>query len=838
MVTRLPEGAMATPLCERSDPELYTLTRLAEELARRRQEAPSSLHLLAAVATQSSPTRDWLLERDVTVEKLLQVGLELRDRRAEAVPRILRRARDVALRMGVPAVTAAHLLIALLAETTSAARIVLERSGLDVARARSAAWNIGLGVTCRRPARATPSRVASGNSPGATGRKKPIPSGVTIPLFPVERATMPKVSSEPARYRGQVVPLMVARPRRDGSPPTSGPSTSVKLKPADHAKPQPDCGRFDLDKSEFPHLRALGVNLTLKAARGELDPVVGREREIERVLDILAKRHGNNPCLVGGAGVGKTTVARGVAQWIVQQRVSGAVDPCIVVEIPIPELVSGTVARGSLGQRIAAIRQEVQSAKGRVVLFFDEVHLLFSGDGCEEAASDLRLALARGELPCIGASSSTEYRRVIEADATLNRRFTAVEVDEPSRDEALPMLHAAVKRLAGHHRVTYDDKALVQCIGWTVKYLPTRMLPDKAIAVADWAGARARRRGQTRIGAEAIAEVVAEIATLPVQRLLETDADRMLSMERLVGERVVGHADPIRRICSILRRNAAGLGAQRPIGTFLLLGPTGVGKTETAKALAQALFDSENAMVRLDMAEYAESHSLARLIGSPPGYVGHEAGGQLTEAIRRRPYQIVLLDEIEKAHPDVLQSFLGLFDEGRLTDGRGRTVDARHTVIIMTSNLGSDALSRTPRRRVGFAAESPDLAGDVQSTVVDAARSRLSPELYNRIDEVLVFLPLSPQEIHEILERLLVKVKSSLAARGVGFEMSNAAVEFVLKSGGYDFTLGARPMKRTLGRLVEAPIADRILAGELRPGCTLSIDSDGQQLLLQTSPTV
>jgi ATP-dependent Clp protease ATP-binding subunit ClpC len=363
-----------------------------------------------------------------------------------------------------------------------------------------------------------------------------------------------------------------------------------------------------------------------------------------------------------------------------------------------------------------------------------------------------------------------------------------------------------------------------------VRYLPGRALPDKAVSILDLAGARTRRRGKSEVTAESVAEVVAELADMPVDRLLEADGDRMLRLEEILAERVVGHGEQIRRIARILRRNAAGLGSRRPIGTFLLLGPTGVGKTETAKAIAEVLFHCDSAMTRVDLSEFSEPHSIARLIGAPPGYVGHEAGGQLTEAVRRRPYQVILLDELEKAHPDVLTSFLAVFDEGRLTDGRGRTVDFTNTVILMTSNLGAEESGSSPRRRVGFGNDAQDRA-DLEQRVVAAARSSLAPELYNRIDEVLVFAPLGRDEVREIARRLLDSVSRALAAqRGLRMDFGPDVVEFLLDHGGFDPTLGARPMKRTIARLVEAPLAEKILRGELHPKSVLLLSVEGDTL--------
>ncbi|HEX6766694.1 MAG TPA: ATP-dependent Clp protease ATP-binding subunit, partial [Polyangiaceae bacterium] len=643
-----------------------------------------------------------------------------------------------------------------------------------------------------------------------------------------------------------------APPRRPATPvslfklPPPKPKAPVSEEPVEAATPLPSPApaapsaepfeidldasdqRFDLDPERFPILTALGKNLTRAAARGELDPVVGRDDVIEQALDVLAKREGNNPCLVGVAGVGKTSVVRGIAQRIAELRDAPAHDDRIIVQIPIGELVAGTGVRGALAARLGAIKREVALARGRVVLFFDEIHQLFSGDAAEEIASELKLALARGEIPCIGATTLEEHQKAIGNDAALARRFTLVEVDEPTREDAYLVLEALRPKLEAHHVVGYETEALAMAIAWSVRYLPGRALPDKAVSILDLAGARARRRSRRSVSPDTVAEIVAELADMPVERLLESDGDRMLRLEEILAERVVGHGEPIRRIARILRRNAAGLGSRRPIGTFLLLGPTGVGKTETAKAIAEALFHAESAMTRLDLSEFSEAHAVARLIGAPPGYIGHEAGGQLTEAVRRRPYQVILLDEIEKAHPDVLTAFLGVFDEGRMTDGRGRTIDFTNSVILMTSNLGSEEAGEK-RRRVGFGGG--EEGSDLEARITQAARAALAPELYNRIDEVMVFSPLGKGEVREIARRLLGGVTRALEVqRGVRLEYGPDVVELLLDQGGYDPTLGARPMKRTIARLVEAPLAERLLRGELPRGSIALIETNGTEL--------
>jgi ATP-dependent Clp protease ATP-binding subunit ClpC len=794
----------------RIEPELHTLKKLAEGLAERQKDRLTSAHLLGAIASQATPTALLLGERKLGLEEVLRLGRNVPDDMQDAVPSLLAKAHAVAVRMGKTRASAEHLLVALLAEPRAAARRVVEQAGVDVSRLRTAAMHLGQGLSGRRmPERPA---VAEAQARPAPPPRKP---ATPVPLFklPPPKPKAPPLeelrSEAPTEPTAAPAPALPAEPER------------LEVEMAEH--------RFDLDPERFPILTALGKNLTRQAARGELDPVVGRVDVIEQALDVLAKREGNNPCLVGVAGVGKTSVVRGIAHRIAEARDTLTLDDRIVVQIPIGELVAGTGVRGALAARLGAIKREVGLARGRVVLFFDEIHQLFTGDAAEEIASELKLALARGEIPCIGATTLEEYQKAIGNDAALARRFTLVEVDEPCREDAFLVLEALRPKLEAHHIVGYETEALAMAIAWSVRYLPGRALPDKAVSILDLAGARARRRARRTVSPDTVAEIVAELADMPVERLLESDGDRMLKLEEILAERVVGHGAPIRRIARILRRNAAGLGSRRPIGTFLLLGPTGVGKTETAKAIAEALFHSESAMTRLDLSEFSEAHAVARLIGAPPGYIGHEAGGQLTEAVRRRPYQVILLDEIEKAHRDVLTAFLGVFDEGRMTDGRGRTVDFTNAVILMTSNLGSEEAGAGQRRRVGFGGG--EEGSDLEARITQAARAALAPELYNRIDEVMVFSPLGKDEVREIARRLLGGVARALMIqRGVRLEYGPEAVELLLDQGGYDPALGARPMKRTIARLVEAPLAERLLRGELPRGSVALLEVNGSEI--------
>lgn len=799
------------------EPDLSSLLNAAEQLAARRGEPMTTLHLLAAVAGKPSRTAQLLLERQISEPKLL--GFSSESEPADVVALVQRKARDISARMGVQRPGAVHALLAILSDSKSAGRTALYRAGVDVARLRATALNLGLGRLSVRRSAGTRSEVFQ----AVAGDERPT-TGVAIPVFPPPTREARRIRPEP---EPDPDPDPGPEPEVQEQPPEE---PMAKVAPAEQLSPRQDEGRFSLCSKRFPTLTALGTNLTAAARRKELDPVIGREGEIEQALDVLAKRHANNPLILGAAGVGKTSIVKGLAQRIVNQNDGRSLDERVVVEIAVSELIAGTGVRGALSQRLSALRKEVAAAEGRVVVFFDEVHLLFGADLKDEVGSELKLALARGELPCIGATTFDDYKKTIEPDAALARRFSIVEVSELSREEAYLVLDSVKKRYERHHGVRYDEAALALSIAWSQRYLPGRCLPDKALSILDLAGARAHRRGQKLVEPQAVAEVVATLAEMPVERLLESDSDRMLKLEEILEQRVVGHRDPIRRIARILRRNAAGLGGKRPIGTFLLLGPTGVGKTETAKAIAEVLFHNEQAMTRIDLSEYSEAHSVAKLIGAPPGYIGHESGGQLTEAVRRRPYQVVLLDEIEKAHPQVLTTFLAVFDEGRMTDGRGRFVDFCNTVLLMTSNLGADVHAGAPKR-VGFGAMAKAAdARALEQRVVGAARDALSPELYNRIDEVVVYRALNREDVRRIARLMLEELAERLLTqRGVRLQASDEVYEHLLNAGGFDPELGARPMRRTVARVIEAPLAERILSGELQAGdvALLSVD-DGR----------
>ncbi len=781
--------------------ELTSVCKLAEEMAKGRGERVTTGHLLAAIASGAGVAAELLHERRLDADVLLKAARILTDDHADAVSRTTQRARELAARSPKREANAIHLLFALCQERTTAAFRAIAQCGSDVTKLRTAAMQAAMGIV---GARRVPQAMQLSLPPSPT------------PSRPTARASTPQ-GTQPAARKPALVPATAARPKRyRHTSPASSPSDRT------HA--------FELDPKRFPTLASLGKNLTLAASKGELDPVFGRETEIERTLDVLAKRHANCPCLVGAAGVGKTSIVRGLAQRIADGSDVALLDDRIVIEIDSAALLAGTALRGALAERMAQIKTEVAQTKGRVVLFFDELHAVLTSD--DEAAAELKAALARGEIACIGATTPEEHKRVIASDAALARRMTVIDVSELAPEEAMLALQRVAPAFERHHGVRFAPEAIAAAVTWSARYVPERPLPDKAVSVLDLAGARAGRRGEAEIGRSQVAEVLTEMTGVPVERLLETDGARMLRLEELLAGRVVGHGEALGRIAHVLRRNASGFRSQRPIGSFLLLGPTGVGKTETAKAIAESLFHSPHAMTRLDFSEYAEGHAIARLVGAPPGYIGHESGGQLTEAVRRRPYQVLLLDEIEKAHRDVLEAFLQVFDEGRMTDGRGRTVDFTNVVVVMTSNLGAEvARPASARGRIGFGARGGGEVHAYEVALCAAARCALPPELYNRIDEVIAFAPLCRADVAEVARRMLRALGEELErARGVALDVGDAAIDALLEGGGFDAELGARPMRRAIGRLVEAPIAEMILRGELERGDVALVAAEGGQV--------
>jgi ATP-dependent Clp protease ATP-binding subunit ClpC len=655
----------------------------------------------------------------------------------------------------------------------------------------------------------------------------------------------------------------------------------------------PGQGGGSAGRSATPTLDEFGRDLTALAREGRVDPVIGRDGEIEQTIEVLSRRSKNNPVLIGEAGVGKTAIVEGIAQRIVTGDVPKTLEGKRVVQLELSGVVAGTRYRGDFEERVKKIIDEIREQSDQLIIFIDELHTLVgAGAGAEggmDAGNMFKPALARGELHVIGATTLDEYRKNIERDAALARRFQPILVPEPTVDDALAILRGLRDRYEAHHQVRYSEEALVAAVELSDRYISDRFLPDKAIDLIDQAGARVRLRTKmpdvdlrdlerqvgelsrdkdqavaseqyeqasrlrdeiadvTRqiqqasqdenvvpeVTVNDIAEVVSRATGIPVQQLTEEEKDRLLSLEDYLHQRVIGQDEAVTAVSEAVRRSRSGLGDPgRPVGSFLFLGPTGVGKTELARALAEALFGSESAMVRLDMSEFQERHTVSRLVGAPPGYVGYEEAGQLTEAVRRRPYSLILLDEIEKAHLDVFNILLQVLEDGRLTDGQGRTVDFTNTVLIMTSNLGSDLITRQGTT-LGFAADGTSAATRQEDALRDQLTRRLRdsfrPEFLNRIDEIIIFRQLDREELRQITQLLLEETRRRLHAQDVSVEFTPAAVDWIADHG-FQPEFGARPMRRTIQREVDNQLSRMLLDGQVSAGQEIVVDVSGEQL--------
>jgi len=645
-------------------------------------------------------------------------------------------------------------------------------------------------------------------------------------------------------------------------------------------------------KSKTPVLDNFGRDLTKSAEEGKLDPIVGRDKEIERVSQILSRRKKNNPILIGEPGVGKSAIAEGLALRIIQRKVSRVLFNKRVVTLDLASLVAGTKYRGQFEERMKAVMNELEKSPD-VILFIDEIHTIVGAGGASgslDASNMFKPALARGEIQCIGATTLDEYRQFIEKDGALDRRFQKVMVEPATPAETLEILTRIKEKYEEHHGVVYTPEAISACVNLTARYISDRFLPDKAIDALDEVGSRvhlinihvpqniidiedkieeikveknkvvrsqkyeeaAKLRDtekhlleeldQAKVAWEAetktkrfevteddVAEVVAMMTGIPVQRVGQTDSQKLLGMFEAINKRVIGQEDAVRKLTKAIQRTRAGLkDPKKPIGSFIFLGPTGVGKTELAKELARFMFDTEDALIQIDMSEYMEKFAVSRLVGAPPGYVGYEEGGQLTEKVRRKPYAVILLDEIEKAHPDVFNLLLQVLDEGQLTDSLGRKVDFRNTVVIMTSNIGARQL-KDFGQGVGFSTTAKTDQADTHSrgVIESALKKAFAPEFLNRIDDVVVFNSLGKEEIFKIIDIELKSLFSRISDLGYQIKLTDAAKEFIAEKG-FDANFGARPLKRAIQKYLEDPIAEEILKGDLHEGDTLEIDVDAE----------
>ena len=801
-------------------PEAERVLRLAEQAARgMRHLYVGTEHLLLGLMQEESGAAKVLRQMGLQENRVRQVILRLNpeERRSsiqspqltEDTKRVIQRAVEEARRRGDPKVDTEHLLIALTREGDAMAVSVLRRLGVNTDRLREEAVR--------------------------SLEQRPVP---------------------------------VVRPR-------------TRQRPAPH-----------------PMMSRLGVDLTALAEEGKLDPVIGREAEIERVIQVLARRTKNNPALIGEHGVGKTAIVEGLAQRIVAGEVPAILLDKRVFQLDVGALVAGTIYRGQFEERLKRVIEELK--KTGTILFIDEMHVLVgagAGGSALDAANILKPALARGELQCIGATTMDEYRRYIESDAALERRFQPIIVREPTVEETVEILRGLAHLYEDHHHVRYTDEALVAAARLSARYISDRYLPDKAIDVIDEAASRVRiykspeatrlrescarlreleeqmetavraqrfeeaRRirlhiqnleheievlqsggdnGQwATVGVEDVAEVVSMWTGVPLAQLAAEQSQRLLQMEEELSKRIVGQDEAIQTLARALRRAYAGLkDPRRPIGSFFFLGPTGVGKTELTKALAAFLFGTEDALIRLDMSEFMERHTVARLVGAPPGYVGYEDAGQLTEAIRRRPFSVVVFDEVEKAHPEVFNILLQIMEEGNLSDAKGQRVDFRNTIIILTSNIGAEAIRRGG---LGFALpgdrtrESEQEYQEMSQRLREELKRTFRPEFLNRVDAVIVFRPLGPEQIARIVDLELAKVAERLAERDLRLEVAAAAREWLAREG-YSPEYGARPLRRVIQTRVEDAISETLLAGDFGPGDTIYVDVDGENIRVGRAP--
>src|SRR5438552_1954771 len=648
-----------------------------------------------------------------------------------------------------------------------------------------------------------------------------------------------------------------------------------------------------------PALRAFGRDLTDLAKKGELDPVIGRRNEIERVIQVLCRRTKNNPVLIGEAGVGKTAIAEGLAQEIANGNVPELLRDRRVITLDLALMVAGTKYRGQFEERIKAVMDEIRRSKN-VILFIDELHTIVgagSAEGAMDASNIIKPALSRGELQCVGATTLNEYRKYIEKDAALERRFQSVKVEAPTIDEAIEILKGLRPKYEAHHKAKLTDEALETAVKFSERYITGRFLPDKAIDVMDEAGARARINSMTRppdvkeiekdierirlekeaaikaqdfekaaslrdkekqtkekldsilqkwrqereekevlVTADDMMHIISKVTGVPLQRMEQAETEKLLKMEEELKGKVIGQDEAVSAISKALRRSRADLkDPRRPIGSFIFLGPTGVGKTFLAQKLAEFMFGDRDALIQIDMSEYMEKFTASRLIGSPPGYVGYEEGGQLSEAVRRRPYSVVLFDEVEKAHPDVMHLLLQILEEGKITDSLGRKIDFRNTIIIMTSNVGAELLKKQTTLGFGAPREGHDY-DSMREKILDETKRVFKPEFLNRLDEIIVFHSLEKSHLLQIVDLEVEKVKIRLKAKEVEIILDNLAHEFVIEKG-YDPNYGARPMRRAVERFLEDPLAEEILRGNVKAGTKVQVSAKDGKLVFQSDAT-
>ncbi|KPJ49094.1 MAG: NDP-hexose 4-ketoreductase [Dehalococcoidia bacterium DG_22] len=802
--------------------------------------------------------------------------------------RVLAHAQEEALRLNHPYIGTEHLLLGLVREENGVASRVLRSLGLEARRV-----TVAVETTVGRGERRVVGKIA------LTGQTKKV----------IELAVN-KAREMGNNYIGTEHLLLALIEQGEGVGADVLKGLGVTLEKARSqtdnlvARTQPSLQEGKRKETKTPLIDELGIDLTAQAAEGKLDPVIGRQNEIQRVMQILSRRTKNNPALIGESGVGKTAIVEGLAQLIASARVPQNLLNKRMVMLDVGSLVAGTIYRGQFEERLKKVIEEIKESES--ILFIDEVHMLVgagSAGSSVDAANILKPALGRGEFQCIGATTLDEYRKYVEGDASLERRFQPVFVDEPSVDETIEILRGIKERYEAHHNLHITDEALRTAAYLASRYVPDRHLPDKAIDLVDEAASRVRmykiphtislqeslkdlksvreekeqafeqeqideaallrereieledRIRQMRLGGEGssdtaplqvtkedVADVVSLWTGIPVTRIASTEQERLLRMEEEIHRRIIGQDEAISTIAKAVRRARAGLkDPRRPIGSFIFLGPTGVGKTESARALAEFMFGSEDALIKLDMSEFMERHTVARLVGAPPGYVGYDEGGQLTEAVRRRPYSVVLFDEIEKAHPEAFNMLLQILEDGQLSDAKGRRVDFRNTIILMTSNVAADHLMR--EMSIGFklsrdeAKNAEEEYQKMKEKVLDQLKKTFRPEFLNRIDAIVVFRALTQEQIRQIVDLMLSQVRERLEEHEVELEITEEAEQLLAKEG-FDPHFGARPLRRVIQTMIEDALSEAILGGEFKAGDTVVVVVEDGEIKLQAKELV
>lgn len=827
-------------MSERLSREVRNIRAQADVVARAAGRPTGTVHYLVAMFVVDCKARDILLETKIDDRVVLDTyeRMAVREDAPEALAEVNRQTTKLTESAELPEANSMVLLASLLRVRDSLAFKVLEKAGVNVPGLRSRV--IGLVGFVQ-------DRMATGQiavqRPNDTQR---MPQ-VTQPPRPAQPNLQAPQKTVPLPLRVPIQPPPAAAPAAKTATPPAAPAQQATQLPLPSQV-------FQLKADQFPVLCEVGRNLTELALAGRIDPVIGRDAVIEQVIDVLLMRYGNNPCLIGEAGVGKTAVAHGLAARLAGHPDQyGRLGTAVIVEIATSALLAGTGLRGAFSERMRKLRDEVQKADGQVIVFMDEIHTIMgagTGDGPLDAANDLKSALARGTFPLIGATTRAEYKRHIEADPAMDRRFQVVDVAEPTVPEALQILAGIAPVFGRHHGVTYAHDALTSAVHLSKRFITDRHLPDKAIAVLDRAGAQARRGGRLHVQVDDVARAVHTLTGTPMERLLADERGRIRDLAGDLKGKIIGHDGAMDKIAKRIQRNYAGFSGDKPVASFLFAGAAGVGKTETAKALAELLFVSADALVRFDMSDYAEAHAISKLLGSPPGYVGHQQAGLLAQAMQKRPYRVILFDEIDRAAGEVQAVLVQLLETGRTTDNHGHTIDVRNSILIFTTNAGADVMAGPRRKSIGFGAiDAHPLAellppGDDAATmaldqaVMDKVAAAITPELHRRMDETIVLRPLSLASARKVARREIDHSAARLyESKLIEFVADDAVVDLVLQ-GGLDPATGARPLRSRIETVLEAFLTECILSGALRPSMRVVVTSVGGQLQLQqaTSP--